>query len=159
MADGGYLMADCFTGTRAAFSLGVGGEVSWDHDIAQRNIPVYQYDHSVEAPPLLHPHCVFHKKAIGAERNATCETISSVLQTHGAPGRANILKMDIEGSEWDAFDAATPDDLNRFSQIVCEFHGFDKIDDDAWYRRALRCATKLRSLFEVVHVRPSCPVL
>jgi len=97
MADGGYLMADCFTGTRAAFSLGVGGEVSWDHDIAQRNIPVYQYDHSVEAPPLLHPHCVFHKKAIGAERNATCETISSVLQTHGAPGRANILKMDIEG--------------------------------------------------------------
>ena len=63
------------------------------------------------------------------------------------------------GSEWDAFDAATPDDLNRFSQIVCEFHGFDKIDDDAWHRRALRCATKLRSLFEVVHVRPSCPVL
>ena len=152
MADGGYVMADSFTETRAAFSFGIGGEVSWDHDIAQRNITVYQYDHSLDAPPSVHPHCVFHKKAIGAERNETCESIASVLQAHAAQGDANILKMDIEGSEWDAFDAASTDDLKRFSQIVCEFHGFDKIDDDVWYHRALRCMTKLRSLFEVVHV-------
>jgi len=152
MADGGYVMADCFTGTRAAFSFGIATETSWDRDIAQRNITVYQYDHSVEAPPLSNPHFVFHKKMIGSEQNATCESIASVLQTHGAPRDANILKMDIEGSEWDAFDAASTDDLSRFSQIVCEFHGFEKIDDDAWYRRALRCMTKLRSLFEVVHV-------
>jgi hypothetical protein len=152
MADGGYVMADCFTGTRAAFSFGISTEISWDRDIAQRDITVYQYDHSVEAPPLADPHFVFHKKMIGSEQNATCESIASVLQTHGAPRDANILKMDIEGSEWDALDAASSDDLNRFSQIVCEFHGFEKIDDDAWYQRAMRCMTKLRSLFEVVHV-------
>jgi hypothetical protein len=113
---------------------------------------VYQYDHSIEAPPSFDSHYVFHKKAIGAERNETCESIASVLQTHGAQEDANILKMDIEGSEWDALDAASTDDLKRFSQIVCEFHDFVKIDDDVWYQRALRCMTKLRSLFEVVHV-------
>jgi hypothetical protein len=79
MADSGYVMADCFTGTRAAFSFGIAGEVSWDCDIAQRNIAVYQYDNSVETPPLFHPRFVFYKKAIRAERNATSESIASVL--------------------------------------------------------------------------------
>lgn len=152
MADGGYVMADCFTGTRAAFSFGIATEASWDRDIAQRNITVYQYDHSIEGPPMSDPHFVFHKRMIGSEQNAACESIASVLQRHGAPGNANILKMDIEGSEWDALDAASTNDLNRFSQIVCEFQNFTSIDDDAWYQRALRCMTKLRSLFEVVHV-------
>jgi hypothetical protein len=35
---------DCFTEIRAAFSFGIGEEASWDYDIAQRSIPVYQYD-------------------------------------------------------------------------------------------------------------------
>ncbi len=152
MGDGGYVMADCFTRMRAAFSFGIGGDVSWDRDIARRSITVYQYDDSIEAPPVVHHGCVFHKKSIGAERKATCESITSVLQTYGAPGDANILKMDIEGSEWDVFDAATTNDLKRFSQIVCEFHDFERIANPRWYQRALRCMTKLRSLFEVVHV-------
>jgi hypothetical protein len=152
LADGGYVMADCLSGTSAGFSFGIGTNVSWDRDIAQRNITVYQYDHSIEAPPLLYPGCVFHKKAIGVERNATCESIASILQTHGAPGQDNILKMDIDGSEWDVLDAVSTDDLKRFSQIACEFHGFERMGDDAWYQRALRSMTKLRSLFQVVHV-------
>ncbi len=152
MGDGGYVMAECFTKTRVAFSFGIGGDVSWDCDLAQRGIGVYQYDDSIEAPPVAHHRCVFHKKSIGAKRNPTSESITSVLQMYGAPGDANILKMDIEGSEWDVFDAATISDLKRFSQIVCEFHGFEKIANPQWSSRALRCMTKLRWLFEVVHV-------
>ena len=62
MADGGYVMADRFTGTRAAFSFGIATETSWDRDIAQRNITVYQYDHSVEASSLFDPHLRFIKR-------------------------------------------------------------------------------------------------
>jgi hypothetical protein len=44
MADGGYVMADCFAGTRAAFSFGIDGEVSWDHDIAQHSFCAQRLD-------------------------------------------------------------------------------------------------------------------
>lgn len=64
-----------------------------------------------------------------------------------------LLKIDIDGAEWEAFDGATGSDLRRFSQIVGEFHGFSKVADDAWRGRAARIMAKLMSVFEVVHVQ------
>src|SRR5271156_3144237 len=45
--DGAYVMLDDFNGIAAAYSLGIGKEVSWDLDIAAQNILVYQFDPSV----------------------------------------------------------------------------------------------------------------
>jgi hypothetical protein len=152
VGDGGYVMADDFSNIQAAFSFGIGKETSWDSDIAQRGIKVFQYDHSVDGPPVPNSRFVFHKKMIGAEQTKTSESIASTLRKHSASDTRNLLKMDIEGSEWIAFDAASPSDLQRLSQIVCEFHDFEQIDDEIWYERALRTMTKLRSIFEIVHV-------
>jgi hypothetical protein len=150
--DGGYVMADSFASVHAAFSFGIADETSWDEAIARRGIQVYQYDGTIDRPPVKDPHFTFHKKMIGPQQNASTESLASVLAAHGAPGNGNILKLDIEGTEWEIFDAASSDDLQRFSQIVCEFHGFQHIDDPTWHSRALRGMIKLRSLFEVVHV-------
>jgi hypothetical protein len=38
-----------------------------------------------------------------------------------------FLKMDIESAEWNIFEALTQSDLNKFSQIVIEFHHLDQI--------------------------------
>jgi hypothetical protein len=42
--------------------------------------------------------------------------------------------------------------LSRFSQIVCEFHGFHLLSEPTSYSYALTVMTKLKTLFEVVHV-------
>jgi Methyltransferase FkbM domain len=152
VGDGGYVMADDFSNIQAAFSFGIDKETSWDSDIAQRGIKVFQYDHSVDGPPVPNSRFVFHKKMIGEKQTKTSESIGSTLREHGASDTRNVLKMDIEGSEWIAFDAASPSELQRFSQIVCEFHDFEQIDDEIWYERALCAMTKLRSIFEIVHV-------
>jgi hypothetical protein len=49
--DGGYVMLDAFDGVLAAYSLGINDDVSWDLDMAARGVPVFQYDHTIEAPP------------------------------------------------------------------------------------------------------------
>jgi Methyltransferase FkbM domain len=152
VGDGGYIMADDFSNIQVAFSFGIGKETSWDSDIAQRGIKVFQYDHSVDGPPIPNSRFVFHKKMIGAEQTKTSESIASSLFEHGTTDTRNVLKIDVEGSEWIAFDAASPSDLQRLSQIVCEFHDFEQIDDEIWYERALSVMTKLRSIFEIVHV-------
>ncbi len=42
--------------------------------------------------------------------------------------------------------------LAKFSQIVCEFHGFQYAADPVWSERFLHVLGKLRAVFEVVHV-------
>ena len=52
--DGGYVMVDDFAGIETAFSLGIGPNVDWDYEIAERGIPVHQFDHTVSGPPRSH---------------------------------------------------------------------------------------------------------
>jgi hypothetical protein len=63
-----------------------------------------------------------------------------------------LLKIDIEGSEWEVFDATPVEAFKKFDQIVCEFHYFGAIIEDSWYERAQRVLKKLDSVFGVVHV-------
>ena len=51
--DGGYVMLNEFDGKIAAYSFGICDDVSWDSDIASRNIPCYMYDHTIEALPAV----------------------------------------------------------------------------------------------------------
>jgi hypothetical protein len=150
--DGGYVLLNDFTNVFAALSFGISTDCSWDTDIAARGIDVYQYDHTVAAPPTANPRFHFFKKRLAALVSAQSETLGSTLARLPASDRHVILKIDIEGSEWDVFDAATVEELARFSQVVGEFHGFSNALDAAWRERAQRVMTKLRSVFEVVHV-------
>jgi len=151
--DGGYVLLDDFVGVSAALSFGIETDCSWDLDIAQRGIDVYQYDHSVAGPPAANARFRFYKKKITGLASEQSETIGSALaKLPVSDARGVILKIDIEGSEWEALDAASVEELARFSQIVGEFHGFSNALDATWRETAQRVMTKLRSVFEVVHV-------
>jgi hypothetical protein len=151
--DGGYVMLDDFEDVRAALSFGIDGECSWDIDIAAHGIDVYQFDHTVDGPPTANHRFRFFKKRIAATASGLAENLGSAL-AKVPPSDTNraILKIDIEGSEWEVLDAASVEELSRFSQLLGEFHDFHKAFDPAWRGTAQRVMTKLRSVFEVVHV-------
>jgi Methyltransferase FkbM domain len=150
--DGGYVLLDDFTGVSAALSFGIATECSWDMAIAERGIDVYQYDHTVDGPPTANARFRFFKKKIAAVSSDQTESLGSVFAKLPATTERVILKIDIEGAEWDVLDAATSEELARFSQIVGEFHGFANAADPAWRDTARRVLTKIRSVFDVVHV-------
>jgi hypothetical protein len=150
--DGGYVMLNKLDEVVCALSFGVGKEISWDTAMANRGCPIFMFDHTVDGPPENNPQFVFHKKMLGSGEGPGMTSIESALRDHGAPGRRNVLKIDIEGEEWAAFDATSRLALERFSQIVCEFHNFSYCSDRAWLARALRVMEKLSSCFVVVHV-------
>jgi len=71
IADGGYVMLDDFAGVRTAISGGIGDDVSWDLEIAERGIDVLQVDNTVPGPPVQHPRFEFRRLRIaGGERPA-----------------------------------------------------------------------------------------
>lgn len=151
--DGGYISLDTGTRVTHALSLGIEQDDSWDIDCANRGIRVYQYDYSIDQAPHQHELTEFHKKKIGPRKTESEETIASILEAHALTEDASVLlKVDIEGSEWDVFDATPVEALKKFDQIIGEFHYFGAISDAAWYERARRVLEKLNAVFGVVHV-------
>jgi hypothetical protein len=151
--DGGYVCLEDFSDIDAAISLGVGDDVSWDASIAERGLIVYQYDHSVAAPPTAHVNFRFSRRKIGASVDTETETFTSIL-AHRRLTRPNsvIMKVDVEGSEWASFAAASSETLDIFAQVICEFHGFQLVTDDGWFERAFGVMSKLNQKFAVVHI-------
>ena len=151
--DGGYVCLDDFKDMEAALSFGIGGDASWDADVAKRGLTVFQYDHSVAGPPIEHVNFRFSRRKIAANADSECESIKSVLAKNCLAWPTSvILKIDIEHNEWAVFAAAPANALDKFAQVICEFHGFDQITDDQWFERALNVFSKLNDRFAVVHV-------
>jgi hypothetical protein len=151
--DGGYVMLDSFDGIAAALSLGIFDDVSWDTQIADRGIDVLQFDPTVAAPPAPHERFRFEPLRIAPWDGAGCISIDTVLRTRLPPGECDLLlKIDIEGAEWDAFVAITSDALKRFRQIVCEFHTLERLGEKEFGDRAAHVFAKLAETHFPCHV-------
>lgn len=152
--DGGYVQLDDFEGLDTAFSFGINDEVSWDVDVANRGLTVYQFDHTVEAPLPDDPRFVFARHMIAPDRGPGQDTLADLIEAHDRRGqRPNmILKMDIECGEWGAIHATEAAALGRFSQIVCELHAFQNLWDEGWRKGVASALAKLGEHYAVVHV-------
>jgi hypothetical protein len=152
--DGGYVCLNDFDKIDMAFSFGIGNDVSWDVDVANRDIPVHQFDHTVESPPILHSNFQFQRKRIAPIKgDLNEESISSLWTKYLQNTQASaILKMDVEDDEWDILFETPSHVLSSFAQIICEFHSFSSIANQEWYERACAVLKKLDLHFAVVHV-------
>jgi hypothetical protein len=153
--DGGYVMLPPCRSTSAALSLGVGNDVSWDYNLAETGIKVYQFDHTVGQAPLSHDNFSFFK--IGAGRDLSgmerFTPLSELLRIAGCQNDKDlILKVDIEDYEWGLVLDETPDTFLRFSQIVGEFHGLLRAVDSLYYKHFFDAISLLKKTHEVVHV-------
>ena len=151
--DGGYVMIDDFANIAAAFSFGVGGDVNWDVAVAERGVPVFQFDHTVDGPPLAHPAFRFEKAQIVSKPTLGGYTIDELVQRYGKGEGSLILKIDIEADEWAVLDSASAEALSCFAQIMGEFHFLkNALIEPDWYELALRVFRKITAKFALVHV-------
>jgi hypothetical protein len=154
--DGGYIMINDFKTVEAAYSLGINDDVSWDLDIAQRGIRLFQYDHTIES--LTHDHEMFNWRKIGVTGRATdgeplLRTLPSLLEENSHLGNKNlILKCDIEGAEWDMLMNTQNSIISQFSQIVLELHSMHTLKDYGPSDAVRKALSNLYESHRVVHV-------
>jgi len=122
LADGGYILLDDLDQQDIVFSIGVGENVSFDFEIANYVKEVILVDHTVLAPHGLTSNMVFYPKALSKTKSFQSTTIQELLYLH--PASDFILKIDIEGAEWEILDSLDIYTLSKFRQIVLEFHDF-----------------------------------
>jgi hypothetical protein len=130
--DGGYLMCEnLIEPLDAAYSYGVGTNDDWGCEVSRRyHVPVHQYDCFDPARPICNGgKFIFHNECVGDRTGHRgshfFDTLENQIRKNGDSGRRLIIKMDIEGAEWDSLLAAPDELLASIPQIAMELHGFD----------------------------------
>jgi hypothetical protein len=131
--DGGYLLCEnLLARSESAYSYGIAAEDNWGCDVSrQLDVAVHQYDCFTPYRPACDGgRFVFHDECVGP-RNETIEsrrfeTMAAQIAANGDAGKRLLVKMDVEGAEWNAL-RATPDAvLDRIDQMAMELHGTDE---------------------------------
>jgi hypothetical protein len=160
--DGGYLLCDNLSnGIQSAYSYGVGPNDKFGCDVSKRyGVPVHQYDCFDPARPTCDGGVfVFHNQCIGPrfERDSNhrdFDTLENQIVKNHDTGKRLIVKIDVEGAEWDSL-LATPDAvLEQIDQIPIELHvppsppGLTAVVNE----RHLQVIKKLKQKFYVVNL-------
>lgn len=155
MGDGGYVIPDDLAGIKGVVSIGIGREVSFDKHFADIGVKVFQYDHTVQSPPIIHENFLFNKIGWGSQDSNGFITLSTILENNGLDEGDLILKFDVENAEWDALLDVQPDLLKRFRIITCELHYFNKLEDISVFSKVNRVISLLTANHKVVHIHPN----
>jgi hypothetical protein len=73
------------------------------------------------------------------------DTLPRQIAANGDAGRRLLVKIDVEGAEWDALQATPDDVLARIDQLAMELHGVDEA-------RFLEVVRRLKQSFHLVNV-------
>ncbi|MFO0737760.1 MAG: hypothetical protein U0270_17850 [Labilithrix sp.] len=134
--DGGYLMcANLLKGVEALYSYGIDREDNWGCQLSKEfQLPVHQYDCFTPERPkcdggkfVYHDECVGNKtesKPGGGGGPKPFDTIANQLKKNGDGEKKHlVVKIDVEGAEWESLTATSDDVFDRIDTLVGEFHG------------------------------------
>src|SRR5262245_18784536 len=150
--DGGYLMCEnLIEPLDTGYSYGVGTNDDWGCEVSRRyHVPVHEYDCFDPARPTCEGgRFVFHNECVGDRTGYRAshffDTLENQIGRNGDAGRHVLIKMDIEGWEWESL-SGTPDELlASVPQLAMEMHGYDD-------PRILEVIRKLKRDFYLVNL-------
>jgi hypothetical protein len=150
--DGGYAMcANLLSSVETGYSYGISNYDQWGCDIATKlDVPVHQYDcFDTRQPACPAGKTIFHPECVSAEPftedGRPFDTLASHFLRNGDGGKRVVVKMDVEGAEWDSLLFAPDEVLEQIDQLVLELHGVD----DGKYAAV---AQRLNRFFHVANV-------
>lgn len=144
--DGGYVIVE-LPNLQYSMLLGCGidNDISFEQAFVNKyNVPCNAYDGTISNLPSEHQLITFVKKNINPFNNDYNTNLNDIIDTTN-----NLfLKMDIEGSEIGWIKSLTVEQLDKFEQIVIEFHSpFSSYQIDVF--------DKLNQVFYLVHFHPN----
>jgi len=153
-SDGGYVLAELDGDYDCYISAGISNEESFSRDFINKyNMNEYNsfgFDGTINNYPYNYTKKIsFIKKNIASFDDDNHSNLSFL--TNNDKYNNIFLKMDIEGGEYQWLLNINENQLNKFKQIVLEFHG---ITNDGWncsYDDKVKCLEKLSKTHYIVH--------
>ena len=158
--DGGYLLCgNLLDGVAAGYSYGIGGYDKWGCDISTRfDVTLHQYDcFNTKRPACPGGDTIFHAECVGVsrtvDRDRVFDTIENQLVKNGDRAKRLVMKMDVEGAEWEALLSAPDEVLQQIDQLAIELHWL-RDSERRWTHdpRYLALVERLQRHFHVAHL-------
>lgn len=126
--DGGYVLVNSIKPETVCFSLGIAQEISFDISVAPCVSHIHMFDYSVASPPTCITNSTFYKlRVVRKTQNPQSEIDLGTIFENFSLNCPIILKVDIEGSEWEVFLGLSSENIGRCDQIIVEFHGIQNL--------------------------------
>jgi hypothetical protein len=154
--DGGYVMLDHFQQKKVdvAYSFGIFDDISWDEAIAKQGVDVFMYDHTIDQLPKQNSKFHYFKTGVtGYKKGTDLKTLGELIVDNGHAKYQNlIMKMDIEGCEWDVLEETSSDVISQFSQIVIELHDLTQAVFTQKHLSIVNVLQKINQTHQSIHV-------
>lgn len=152
--DGGYVLADRLSPSQTVMSYGIGTEYRFDEAMAEAGHTVYMFDHTIAPPVLTRPNMVWFEEGVAgtSEPARKLHSLQDQIDRLGVEGDRLILKMDVEGAEFDAIGMMPDRTLCRFEQILVEVHYLAYLENEALRAGIVAMLRKLNRFFTLFHV-------
>ena len=151
--DGGYLLCgNLLDAVQSGYSYGISGYDGWGCAVAKRTgITVHEYDcFDLHVPACDGGATVFHGECVAGiastdKDGRVFDTPQNQFAKNGDAAKRIVMKIDVEGAEWETFLRTPADVLQRIDQLAVEFHG-------AKEQRALDVVRKLKQHFYIANL-------
>jgi hypothetical protein len=156
--DGGYLMCgNLLSRVQSAYSYGISGYDGWGCDVSTTlGVTVHEYDCFDTAQPkcpkgktIFHDECVGSKKETADSR--LFDSVNNQFAKNGDRSKRIVMKMDVEGAEWDSLMAAPDDVFEHIDQLVLEFHGVGD-ERNGTLEQKRQVVERLKRFFDIGHI-------
>jgi Methyltransferase FkbM domain len=118
--DGGYYLAAPIWETDVLITAGLADDIYFEMDLAKILKQVISLDHTINQIEDTNENFTHLRLALSPKKTETSTTLDELINLY--PNPDYLLKIDIEGAEWDVLDQAEIDTLKRFRMITIEFH-------------------------------------
>ena len=151
-SDGGYVFGNITEPYDCYISAGISNEESFSRDFIKKyNMTEYNsfgFDGTINNYPYNYTNSIsFIKKNINSFNDVNNTNLSYLISKYN-----NIfLKMDIEGGEYPWLLSLDESQLDKFTQIVIEFHGITNNGWNCSYDDKVKCLQKLANTHYIIH--------
>ena len=151
--DGGYLLFNEIGLNTGLLSFGVGDNLDFEEELGPHVNRILAFDGSIDHLPKSVLGLEFRNIFVGDTTSNTTLSINEIIPE--MKSERLIMKIDIEGAEWRVLGEMSDVDLERFDQIVGEFHGLASMQSKEELDKIIRVLERLLSQFALVNSHPN----
>lgn len=154
--DGGYVIPDDLAEVKYCFSAGVGNLIKFEEDCLQKyKIKSFLCDFNNIKNPKIINNFDFTRKKIASFDSEENLTLNSWIKSKIKKKGEFILKIDIEGSEYETLLNIDQENLKRTRILIVEFHTLRNLRNKAFYDIYNSLISRLQNFFYIVHLHPN----
>jgi hypothetical protein len=157
-SEGGYVIYNNIDEIDSVISIGVAKDTSFEEHLSSLAFgkpDFHLFDHTDKPLRKLPNNFVFHPKGLGpvTDDAASLLMLKEIISLHIDADKKNLLKIDIDGSEYSCLSVCGSKDYEYFDQIIFEFHN---LGDHAILSSELnKILRDISTNFFVIHLHPN----